>query len=60
MATLTPEAKSQLSRTVRGLRERLLADLRAAADSAYRLSVPVSKAGLAEKERILRQRLEDW
>ncbi len=60
MATLTPEAKAQLSRTVRGLRERLLTDLRAAADGVYRLSVPVSKAGLAEKERILRQRLEDW
>ncbi len=60
MATLTPEAKAQLSKTVRGLRARLLTDLRAAADGVYRLSVPVSKAGLAEKERILRRRLEDW
>ncbi|MEE8524987.1 MAG: BREX-6 system adenine-specific DNA-methyltransferase PglX, partial [Thermoanaerobaculia bacterium] len=60
MPTLTPEAKSQLSRTIRQLRERLLTDLRDAAESAYRMAVPVSKAGLGEAERIRRQRLEAW
>ncbi len=35
---LTPEAKRQLSATIRGLRERLLRDLRDAAESRYRLS----------------------
>ncbi len=57
---LTPDAKAQLSKTVRTLRQRLLMDLRGAADSAYRMAVPMAKAGLEEPEQILRRRLEDW
>lgn len=57
---LTPEAKSKLSNTIRSLRERLLIDFHNAIDSAYRLSIPLNKAGLAEEQRIKRQRLEQW
>ena len=57
-ATLTPEAKSLLGKTVRELRERLLGDLRAAAESDYRLALPLAKAGLDESARARRSRLE--
>jgi hypothetical protein len=60
MSHLTPEAKSKLSSTIRSLRERLLTDLHNAVDSAYRLSVSLTKAGLAEEQYIKRQRLEQW
>jgi len=60
MSTLTPEAKNKLSNTIRTLRERLLTDLHNAADSAYRLSVPLAKSGLDEEHRMKRQRLEAW
>ncbi|MCU0937002.1 MAG: BREX-6 system adenine-specific DNA-methyltransferase PglX, partial [Gammaproteobacteria bacterium] len=57
---MTPEAKRRLSGTVRSLRERLLEDLHAATESAYRLSVRARDAGLAEAARVRRQRLEEW
>jgi hypothetical protein len=57
---LTPEAKLKLSNTVRELRVNLLRDIHNAADSVYRLSIPLSKAGLAEEQRIKRERLENW
>ncbi len=57
-ATLTPEARSCLSTTIRTLRERLIADLDAAAESAYRLSIPADRAGLSESARVRRARLE--
>ncbi|MEH1791392.1 BREX-6 system adenine-specific DNA-methyltransferase PglX [Nostoc sp.] len=61
MSYLTPEAKSKLSSTIRALRERLLTDLQNAVESTYRLSITaVSKAGLAEEQRVKRQRLEQW
>jgi len=60
MATLTPEAKQLLSRTVRDLRERLLADLHDAVEGRYRLSLPLDKAKLPEELRKKRERLEDW
>ncbi|MBD2517170.1 BREX-6 system adenine-specific DNA-methyltransferase PglX [Nostoc sp. FACHB-973] len=61
MSYLTPEAKSKLSSTIRALRERLLTDLQNAIESTYRLSITaVSKAGLAEEQRVKRQRLEQW
>jgi hypothetical protein len=61
MSYLTPEAKSQLSTTIRNLRTRLLKDLRNAAESAYFLSItPITKANLAEEPRKKRERLEDW
>jgi hypothetical protein len=58
--TMTPEAKRQLSATIRGLRERLLTDLHAATDSAYRLAVRAQDAGLSEAARARRTRLEAW
>lgn len=57
---LTPEAKQHLSRTIRDLRARLLRDLHDAAESRYRLSVPLEKANLAEEPRKKRERLEAW
>jgi Eco57I restriction-modification methylase len=57
---LTPEAKSKLSNTIRILRERLLIDFHNAIDSAYRLSIPLNKAGLSEELHMKRQRLEQW
>ena len=49
-----------MAQTVRTLRERLLTDLHNAADSAYRLAIPLAKAGLDEEHRVQRQRLEAW
>jgi hypothetical protein len=55
---MTPEAKMALSNTIRGLRQRLLEDLRLATESAYRLSVKrIQDAGLDEAARTRRQRL---
>ena len=60
MSHLSPEAKAKLSSTIRSLRDRLLTDMHNAIEGAYRLSLPLAKAGLAEEPRIKRQRLEDW
>ena len=60
MATLTPEAKQLLSRTVRELRELLLQGLRDSAEQRYRLSLPVARAKLPEELRKKRERLESW
>ena len=60
MSTLTADAKNKLSTTIRTLRERLLTDLHNAADSSYRLSLPLEKAGMDEEHRVKRQRLEAW
>jgi len=57
---LTPQAKSKLSNTIRILRERLPSDFHNAIDSAYRLSIPLNKAGLSEELHMKRQRLEQW
>ena len=57
---MTPEAKKVLSNTIRGLRQRLLDDLRIAAESAYRLSVRAQDAGLDEAARTKRKRLDSW
>jgi len=59
MSHLLPEAKAKLSSTIRSLRDRLLTDMHNAIEGAYRLSLPLAKAGLAEEPRIKRQRLED-
>jgi hypothetical protein len=45
---LSPEAKTQLSNTIRTLRERLITDLHNAVDSTYRLSISATKAELPE------------
>ena len=64
--TMTPEAKSQLSTTIRGLRRALLGDddasgaLFHATESAYQMGIPLSSATLSEVPRTRRQRLEQW
>jgi len=58
---MTPEAKKELGKTIRDLRERLLADLRAATESTYRLGVKqLSNAGLSDSARKRRQLLQNW
>ncbi len=57
---MTPDAKSALSKTIRGLRTRLLDDLHAATEGVYRLSLQASDAKLGEAARIRRERLESW
>jgi len=58
--SMTPDAKRALSTTVRSLRARLIEDLHAATDTAYRLSVRMRDAGLDEVARTRRARLETW
>jgi hypothetical protein len=58
--TMTADAKRALSTTIRGLRSRLLDDLHAATETAYRLSVRARDAGLDEAARRQRARLEAW
>lgn len=57
---MTPKAKSALSSTIRSLRTRLLDDLHAATEGAYRLSLKPDDARLGEAARIRRERLESW
>ena len=57
---MTSDAKRALSSTVRGLRKRLLDDLKIATESAYRLSVRAQDAGLDEAARTKRKRLDSW
>ena len=57
---MTPEAKRHLSSTIRSLRSRLLQDLKASTEGAYRLSVRARDAGLDEATAIRRSRLEGW
>lgn len=57
---LTPDAKSRLSTTIRGLRAYLLQALEDNAAAVYRLAVPADKAGLGEAEAVRRGRLEAW
>ena len=58
--SMTPDAKKSLSATIRALRSRLLDDLHAATESAYRLSVRSQEAGLDEANRVRRARLDAW
>jgi hypothetical protein len=57
---MTSAAKHALATTIRSLRARLLDDLRAATETAYRLPVPSRDAGLDEAARARRGRLEAW
>ncbi|XHM63353.1 BREX-6 system adenine-specific DNA-methyltransferase PglX [Streptomyces nigra] len=57
---MTSDAKRALSSTIRSLRARLLDDLHAATETAYRLSVHARDAGLDEAARARRGRLEAW
>jgi len=58
--SMTSDAKRTLSATIRSLRLRLLADLRNATETAYRLSVRAQDAGLDAAGRTRRARLEAW
>lgn len=55
---MTPEAKNALSKTIRGLRARLLRDLHDATQAGYRLSIPAQQAQLDEETRGRRDQLE--
>lgn len=57
---MTSTAKNWLKKTVRELRERLLTDIRAQADSSYKLAIKRADAVLTEEHRKKRVRLEDW
>ena len=57
---MTSEAKRALSATIRSLRDRLIEDLHAATETAYRLSVYARDAGLDEAAWARRGRLEAW
>jgi len=57
---MTPDAKRALAPTIRPARARLLDDLHAASESAYRLSVRPHDAGLDNAARTRRARLESW
>src|ERR1700730_16537122 len=57
---MTSQAKRQLAATVRGLRQRLLDDLRATTEATYRLSVRAQDPGLSAAARARRRRLEEW
>ena len=58
--SMTSDAKRALSTTIRSLRARLLDDLHAATETVYRLAVRARDAGLDEKARTRRTRLEAW
>lgn len=58
---MTSDAKRQLSATIRTLRARLLMDLNAATESAYRLSIKdAQQAGLDEAAQLRRRRFQAW
>ena len=57
---MTSAAKHALATTIRSLRARLIEDLHAATETAYRLSVHSRDAGLGEAARARRGRLEAW
>lgn len=57
---MTSNAKHALATTIRSLRARLIEDLHAATETAYRLSVHSRDAGLDEAARARRRRLEAW
>lgn len=59
-ATLDPDTKEALRKTIRSLRTRLLDDLHGATEGEYRLSIKQESAGLREAQRIKRVRLESW
>ena len=58
--SMTPEARRELSTTIRTLRANLLSQLHDATESAYRLSVRTRDAGLGNDARERRRRFEDW
>ena len=58
---MTPEAKGQLSKTIRALRARLLEDFKSANESMYKYAIRrIDQAKLSEANATRRQRIEDW
>ena len=58
---MTPQAKSELSKTICSLRSHLLERLKEATYSTYRLQIDdIEKAELNESHKIKRARLERW
>jgi len=57
---LTPGAKEALRKSIRALRERLVADVAEAARGEYQLDVAAEKARLSEARRRRRERLDEW
>jgi hypothetical protein len=58
---MTPEAKGQLSKTIRALRSRLLEDFKSANDSTFKYSIRrIDQAKLSEANATRRRRIEDW
>ncbi len=58
---MTPEAKGQLSKTIRALRTRLLEDFKSANESTYKYAIRrIDQAKLSEANATRRQRIEDW
>jgi hypothetical protein len=61
MGAMTPEAKAKLSKTIRALRERLLADLADALRGEYNLAISdIARAKLSDARAKRRERLEGW
>jgi hypothetical protein len=58
--SMTPDAKNQLSKTIRALRATLLEDLRGEAERLYRLSIRIDEAELSQALRVKRQRMDAW
>ncbi len=58
---MTPEAKGQLSKTIRALRTRLLEDFQSANESTFKYSIRrIDQAKLSEANATRRRRIEDW
>lgn len=58
---MTPEAKGELSKTIRALRTRLLEDFKSANESTYKYAIRrIDQAKLSEANATRRRRIEDW
>ena len=57
---MTPEAKSQLRKTIRALRRQLLGDLKSSGESTYRFALNISKVTLKAAEKVKRRRIDAW
>jgi hypothetical protein len=58
---MTPEAKGQLSKTIRALRTQLLEDFKSANDSTFKYSIRrIDQAKLSEANATRRRRIEEW
>lgn len=60
MTYLSPTTKSQLSKTIRNLRDRLITDLHNAVESTYLMGVKLEQVQLDEERHCKRERLEKY